>query len=48
MHMNGNTHAVDDRLSFWGIFGPGRYTMAFAIAAAVAALLAGMLAWQAG
>ena len=47
MHMNGNTHAVDDRLSFWGIFGPGRYTMAFAIAAAVAALLAGMLAWQA-
>ena len=45
--MNGNTHAVDDRLSFWGIFGPGRYTLAFAIAAGVAALLAGVIAWQA-
>jgi hypothetical protein len=46
MHTNGNTHAAVDRLSFWGIFGPGRFTMAFAAATAVAALLAGVIAWQ--
>ena len=38
MHTNGNTNAVENTLSFWGIFGPGRFTLAFAIAAGVAAL----------
>ena len=40
-------HTLEDQHSFWDLFGPGRFTVVFAAAAAVAALLAGVIAWQA-
>lgn len=47
MHASWNARPPADRPSLRSLLGPGRYTLPFLIAAAIAALLGAWLAWQA-